>query len=222
MEETARNCEQNEFFHSDQEQDASQAHKENEVMEMVALLCTYQFDYARHLYRRSSCSYEISRGNENDEILEMMELLWSVTKVLLRKDSNCAVFPLLASGKEKFKHNIKMVGYLDDIVRFLRERQENILGSAYSNVDAAFAARQLGLDGGADEAVQVLTGKGWIISSEGSPCFLQPPPLKSASSATNFFENNDRSVFANNDIGGDALKQMIEVVSFLEYKRLNE
>ena len=162
---------------------------------MIALLSSYQFHHARHLYRRSAFQ------NSPE-----MELLWLVTRHILNNNIVDA-FQLLKSLRTRTQ-NVEIKEMMDELLSSLQVRQKNILASAFAKVNAGFAAKQLGLES-ADDAVTLLANEGWKMNDRN---FLVPPPKKALNTSAK------KSMFD----GTDALQQMMEVATFLDYKRLNE
>lgn len=162
---------------------------------MIALLSTHQYEYARHLYRRKAC-----------QKCPEMEMLWMVTKHILNNNIPDA-FTVLKGSLDSIE-NIELKGMINNLISSLQVRQKQILANAYTKVDAGFAAKRLGLEN-SEDAIFFLTHDGWNRSGQN---FLSPPLTKSSSSTQR------KSIVE----GNDALKKMMEVVTFLEYKRLNE
>uniref|UniRef100_A0A7S2LFF6 CSN8/PSMD8/EIF3K domain-containing protein n=1 Tax=Leptocylindrus danicus TaxID=163516 RepID=A0A7S2LFF6_9STRA len=174
------------------------------VIQLSALLSLGEYEHARHLCRRKSRDVSSS----NDYAHKALEMLWEVTKFLVN-DNVVAAFGMLRKMASDFSAHDEILCAIAGIKNAIFAKRAAFLARSFSKVEVGFAAKELGFENSVEELVVILTKDGWSIhESNFERRFLVPPKVGFVGKAS--------------IQGNDALDRMLEVVTFMECKRLNE
>lgn len=174
-----------------------------QVLHLSALISLGEYEHARHLCRRNRCHVSSS----NHFACKALEVMWEITKLLMNDNVESA-FAMLKKMESDFSPHSEILSAIESIKNALFTRRAAFLARSFSKVEVVFAAKELGFENSVEELLAVLMKEGWSVHDRDCRRFLVPPEAC--------------SIGKTSIQGNDALDRMIEVVTFMECKRLNE